>query len=139
MALQTNKIGIHQFISLTGLIVPPATVKLVDDRPGVDGSEFVVTGHKGRPFSLISQVDEETYETAHNLLRVYQTAIDEDAVEIIQGGVSMDGLGFRVNVISVELAEPIRTIRGATGYRYYTTPLAFLICRWDLVSVPFED
>lgn len=138
MALTTNKIGIHQFICLQGQQQPPAQVKVIDERQGVNGSEFVLTGKKGRPFSLISMVDCDSYEDALNTHIVYQRLIEEDAQEIVQADVSGDSLGYRVVVLNVELLEA-RRIAGAAGNLFSDQAGGFLVCRWDLCAVPLES
>src|SRR5262245_11578976 len=101
MALTENKIGIHQFIALRGEPIPPRQAAVIDDRPGVDGSEKILVGTKGEPFSMISQVDAETYLAGKLAFEEYKLLIDGDAVALVQGGVISDGLGYRVLVLNV--------------------------------------
>ncbi len=134
MSLTTNKIDVHQFISLTGQIIAPQQGKVIDDRAGVDGSEFMLIGKKGRPFQLISQVDCDDYANAHDTLNAYRQLITTGAVQIVQGGVSGDDYGYRVNVLDV-VGTPQR-IAGAVGYYLSSGRGGFLIAQWTLVGVP---
>lgn len=136
MSLLDNKIGIHQFISLSGQIIAPAQQKTIDDRYGVDGSEFQLQGKKGRPFTLVSQVDCESYSDAHATLNAYRQLIEDDAVELVQGGVSSSEYGYKVNVLNVE-GQP-QPLSGAVGRSFSSAKQGFLTARWDLVAVPIE-
>lgn len=138
MSLTTNKIGDFEFVSLRGEVIPPMATKVIDDRPGVDGSEFVLTGTKGRPFSVVSQVDEASYQAAKTLLGLYRALIDSEPVEIVQGGVSSESHGYRVAVLNV---EPLRImpIRNAVGNKLNPPSQGWIECRWDLVAVPLEE
>ena len=130
-----NKIGIHQFISLDGEIVAPAQVKVVDDRYGVDGSEFILTGKKGQPFTLVSSVDCEDYADAVATLNAYKQLIEEGAVEVVQGGVSSDDFGYAVNVLNVN-GRPQVLAGIAVGNSFSSGKQGFLTAQWTLVAVP---
>ena len=135
MSYLENKIGIHQFISLAGEIVTPAQVKVVDDRYGVDGSEFILTGKKGQPFTLVSQVDCESYSDAVSTLNAYKQLIEEGAVEVIQGGVTSNDYGYAVNVLNV-VGQPQAMTGVAVGNAFSSAKQGFLIAQWTLVAVP---
>ncbi len=107
---------------------------MVDDRYGVDGSEFQLTGKKGQPFTLVSQVDCEDYSDAHATLNAYRQLIEEGSQEVIQGGVSTDDYGYQVNVLHVE-GTPQR-IANAVGNYLSVGRQGFLIAQWTLIAVP---
>lgn len=133
MALPTNKIGDFYFLALNGVIVPPAEVLSLDERPGVDGTEFTKEGVKGRPFQLLSYVDADDYAAARALAVNYLTMIQTDPVEIVQGGVStLDG-AYRVKVLNVQ-AEA-RAIGGGVG-SVNPNARGLVQALWDLISVP---
>lgn len=135
MPLQTNSIGGFSFIALKGQVVVPSYQVLVEDRTGVDGTEFIVAGNKGRPFSLLSQVDCADYTEALSIYESYQAMKVAAPVVLVQGGVPFAGMLFKV--LSVELASEPRTIRGAVGNKLGASPnQGFLECRWDLQAVP---
>jgi hypothetical protein len=138
MALTTNTIGPFVFIALRGEALPPQQRILADDRPGIDGTEFVQIGKKGEPFVLISQVDAQSYAAAKVFLRTYQEATTWDAQQLVQGGVSSVDLGYKVKVLAV---RPLRmmTIRGATGLRHHPPSQGWIECQWDLVAVPLPE
>lgn len=138
MALQNNSIGAFDFITLLGQVVPPSYQVLTEDRPGVDGTEFILAGNKGRPFSLVSQVDCASYTAALLTFDFYLGLKVVAPVPLIQAGVLSFSRGFLVKVINVELmpGSP-KTIRGAVGNKLGPSPnQGFLECRWDLVAVP---
>src|SRR5687768_8011579 len=136
MALSDNKIGDHRFVSLDGEPIPPMQIAVLDDRNGVDGSEKILVGTKGTPFSLVSQVDAEDYATGKGYIDQYKALIDGDAVTLVQGGVDHDGRGFRVLVLRVEPLD-VRPIKGASGNKINPPSEGWVITRWDLVAVPF--
>jgi hypothetical protein len=138
MALTENKIGEHAFIALRGEPIPPMQTTMIDDRPGVDGSETLLTGFKGRPFSMVSQADAESYAEAKQLVSDYALLIEGDAVTLVHGGVTSDSLGYRVLILNVEPIS-VRTIRGGVGNLISQAAEAFVECRWDLLAVPFEE
>ncbi len=107
---------------------------MVDDRYGVDGSEFILTGKKGQPFTLISQVDCESYSDAVSTLNAYKQLIEEGAVELIQGDVSSDDYGYQVNVLSV-MGQP-QALAGSVGSRFSSAGQGFLTAQWTLIAVP---
>jgi hypothetical protein len=110
---------------------------MVLDRQGVESVEIKKVGRKGRPFTLESLVDCEDYADGHYWLTVYQQLIDDDAVEIVQGGVSGDDNGYRVNVLDVT-GKVIR-LAGSVGYGFSTAGEALLIAQWTLIAVPLES
>lgn len=138
MALTDNSIGQFTFIALLGNPLPPSQVVVPDDRPGVNGTEFVLLGLKGEPFSLISHRDAADYEQAKAIFAEYQTLQQEDAVELAQGGVSSLDAAYRVKVLRVVQID-CRSIRGGSGYRFASNGTGYLVCRWDLVAVPVEE
>lgn len=140
MALTENKIGDHQFTVLNGKLVRPVQAKMVDDRPGVDSSEFILVGKKGKPFTLISQVDVASYDDCQSKLAEYQELIEGDAVSVVKGGVDTESQGYRCVVLDVQ-EEDCRTIRGAVGLKFdpQNQSQGFLIARWELVGVPIPE
>ena len=135
MALSENKIGTIPFIALRGATKPPGPKAVVDDRPGVDGSEKVLVGTKGEPFALVSEVDAESYAAAKAAIKDYQQLIDGDALTLVQGGVSSEGLGYRVLVIDVQEIDCM-TIRTPVGNKLNQPSLGFVRAQWTLVGVP---
>jgi hypothetical protein len=135
MALTENKIGTIPFIALRGVTKPPGPKAVVDDRPGVDGSEKILIGTKGEPFVLLSEVDAESYADAKAAIKDYQQLIDGDALTLVQGGVSSDGLGYRVLVIDVQEVACF-AIRSPVGNKLNSPSLGFVRAQWTLVGVP---
>jgi hypothetical protein len=137
MSLLENKIGIHTFISLKGYWNPPAQIKQIDDRPGVNGSELILVGKKGEPFTMISQTDAESYEGALSYILDYLALIDGDAVEVVKGGVSCETFGFRCSVLRVREIDCF-AIRGAAGNYLSPPSQGFVIAEWTLIAIPLE-
>lgn len=137
MALTTNKIGDHEFIALRGEPIPPAQMTVVSDRPGVAGSETITQGIKGKPFSMISEVDAESYAAAKTLHDQYKLLIGGNAVNLVQGGAESDSQGYRVLVLGVEpVPGGVVPIRGASGRKFSSAAQGFARYRWDLIAVP---
>jgi hypothetical protein len=139
VALLDNSIGSFAFVSLTGYRLPPRTRVREEDRDGVTGTEFTLAGRKGPPFTLVSQVDTETYEAACELYLQYLSAIDDDPLELIQAGVSsITEDNYLVKVIDV-MPRRIIPIRGAVGYKLANSPNeGFCECDWILRAVPLS-
>jgi len=114
---------------------PPGPKAVVDDRPGVDGSEKILIGAKGQPSTILSEVDAESYAAAKAAIKDYQQLIDGDALTFIQGGVSSEGLGYRVLVIDVQEIDCM-TIRTPVGNKLNQPSLGFVRAQWTLVGVP---
>jgi hypothetical protein len=136
MALGTNSIGAFAFITLKGEVVPPSTLVLTEDRPGVDGTEFILAGYKGEPFTLVSQVDTATYAAAKELFNAYLAMQGAEPLNVIQGGYAHLTDGWRAKVVKVRKIH-CYGIRGAVGNKLGSSPnQGFLEARWDLVAVP---
>ena len=99
---------------------------MIDDRPGVDGSEKLLAGTKGRPFQLISQVDSESYDAGVQAISDYKLLIAGDAVTLVHGGVSSDGKGYRVLVNSFNTHRRISYTLGVP----HEAPLAEMQEAW---------
>jgi hypothetical protein len=114
MALLDNKIGTEEFVSIIGTWIPPAEQVEVDQRPGVDGTQVTKVGKKGRPFTVLTRVDTNDYPAAHDALQRYQGLIDGEPITMIQGGVSSDTLGFKVQILDVQ-PRRIQAIKNPSG------------------------
>jgi len=132
------EIGTFEFVALKGNWIPPAEQIQVDERPGVDGTEAVKRGRKGRPFPIVSQVDAANINAAYSLFQQYQGLIDGDAVEMTLNSVDSGTLDFKVLVLDVQPLQ-IRAMRGAVGYVKNPPSLAWLECAWTLLAVPVEE
>lgn len=137
MALKDNSIGTFQFIALIGEPIAPTQRVMLDDRPGVTGTEVTLLARKGRPFQLISQVDAVDYDDANDLYLSYRETIEQDALELTKGGIStLASDNYNVKVIDV---VPLRIlpIRGAVGNKIASTGnQGFCECQWTLIAVP---
>jgi hypothetical protein len=135
MSLLVNSIGSNTFIALTGEVLPPQQTVLIDDRQGLDGSEKILVGKKGQPFSLVSHVDTADYASAWALLSTYQALTAADVQQLIQGGFNYDNYtpAFRVQVLRV---SPLKVLKLAAAIGGLNAGLGFLIARWDLQAVP---
>jgi len=136
--LLTNSIGQFFFIALAGTPVPPRETVQEEDRPGIVGTEFILTGKKGDRFSLQSLVDCNDQTAARAVLAQYQNLTGQAAVEMVQAGVSATDLGFKVKVLDVQAVD-IPPLAGASGLRFSPYSTALLVARWTLNSVPVEE
>lgn len=137
MALSTNSISGFPFIALEGEVVPPSYQVVANDRPGVDGTEFILVGNKGRPFSLVSKVDCASYVEGRSVIfPAYLATKVLQPVPLTQGGIVSTSDGWLVKVLDVIMLR-CATIRGAVGNKQGNSPnQGYLECRWDLVAVP---
>jgi hypothetical protein len=137
VAVLDNSIGPFSFITLQGQRIPPMVKVAIDDRPGVTGSEFTLLAYKGTPFTLVSQVDTDTYDDAWPTFLHYLDATAMDPLELVQEGNSSIVEGnYRVKVLTV-LPLRIVKIRGAVGRKLAASPNeGFVEARWDLMAVP---
>lgn len=138
MSLATNQIGSFFFTALLGHPVPPRELVAENDRPGTTGTEFILVGMKGERFSLISHADCDSFDAAKSKLQQYQALTGQGAQELVQGGVSSTNKKYKVKVLDV-IELDCRAIRGAVGNRMSNFSLAYLVCRWDLKSIPLEE
>lgn len=137
MAYLTNKIGVHNFVALLGNPILPQERVMLADRAGVDGTEVMLQGLKGEPFTLASQADCSSYANAWAVLKQYGALTAGDAVELVIGGVSSHSHGYAVKVLRVE-AIRIAKISGAVGNLQGSNPTGWLEARWDLIAIPLS-
>lgn len=135
MALLTNSIGIYQFLGMQGNPIPPASVVSIDERPGVEGSEITDEGKKGRPFTLVTWVDQPNYSAAWLEFRAYQALIAGVPQELVHAGInSLADEGYLVAVLDVRPLQ-ISTIRpGAGGLN--PPSQGFVMVEWTLLGIP---
>lgn len=138
MAIATNRIGTFGFSALLGNPIVPRMLVAENDRPGSAGTEFMLVGKKGDRFVLISHVDTDTYEDARDLYPKYLALTASGALELVQGGVSSTDQNYKVKVVDV-IQLDAKQLRGACGNRQSNQSLGFLVCRWELKSVPVEE
>ncbi|MGE0605556.1 MAG: hypothetical protein AB7O62_00415 [Pirellulales bacterium] len=132
-----NKIDTYEFLSLGG---PPDLVKqmiLPIDRPGVDGTEFWLTGSRSRPSPWISQVDCNDLEHAWDQVKLYTAMIDGTPRNVTLCDVDLAAkLGLQFMVLDVQPIPPTpHRLLSCTG-GLSTQKGAFLVCQWILQAIP---
>lgn len=129
-----NSIGDWLFVAMQGEVVPPREMLEMDQRNGVDGTEFTLIGKKGEPFQLFTQVDAENYDAAvTNFQFGYLPLIEAEPQTLIHNGVNHDGNGFKVKVLGVTCVK-MKAITSAVG-GLYPPSNAWLEAVWDLIAV----
>lgn len=130
-------IGDFEFVAIDGYWSPTAEVVSIDQRGGVDGTEVTAHGSKGRPFQLLTKVDQPTYAVALGTIDNYQALIYTDPVALVLNGRSSESIGdngFKVAVLDVSVQACFALAPGAMG-GLYPPSLAWLECRWQLVAI----
>lgn len=107
---------------------------MLDERPGVIGTEITREGKKGRPFRVQSWVDAVDYDTARLMYDFYRDLITDDPQELVQGGISSVQENFLVQVLDVSVAYAGTIVPGTTGLN--PPSLGYLVCDWDLIGIP---
>jgi len=137
MAFTKHNIGDFDFITLRGIWSPPAMVKVVDQRAGVDGTEVTKTGTRGRQFRLTSIRDADNYAAALELYGDYMESIDGDPVNLIMSDAESESakpVAFKVDVLNVNAVE-LRTVGQVAGNSLSDEGGAILVCVWELVAI----
>ncbi len=137
MSLLTNSIGANEFLALQGEVIPPQPNIILDDRQGADGTEKVLVGLKGHPFSLVSHADAVDYADAVQLLGQYKGLIELDIQQLIKGGFDYDDFdpAFRIQVLRVTALRILATTGCVGGLRPPSG--GYISARWDLIAVPY--
>ena len=134
MALLSNSIGQFDFIWLTGNgPEPPKMILSLDERPGVNGTEILREGTKGRPFTLRSGTDCSDFTSAILQHLDYTSLCGSNPVDLVQGGISHSALGYRVQVLDVRKIYA-GTMRACVG-GLLTNAQGYLECEWDLLAI----
>jgi hypothetical protein len=87
--MATYSLGSFTFINLEGIDTPrgaPETVRqasAIIQRPGVNGTGFITTGKKGRPFRMRSLVDVTSVANAQTLIVSYEAAVNAASLVLI--------------------------------------------------------
>lgn len=139
MALPENSIGPYNFVTLLGQVLPLRETLEMDQRGGVDGTEFTKLGEKGQPFQIVSQVDSESYDNAWQTLHGYRSLISDPPKELVVHNTPFSTFGYNVKVLAVNpLPNSPRAIRSVTG-GLFPPSRAWLECVWDLIAVKNEE
>ncbi len=130
-----NSIGGHEFLAILGNIVPTRERLLPPvQRPGVDGTGIRKAGNKGSLFTLISQVDSATIDSARAKAELYLEQIDADPVVLIISDYNFSTQdNWKVKVYDVRVRR-IHGIVQATG-GINDPSGAFLECEWNLMAI----
>ena len=132
MAL-VNSIGDFQFLTMRGEVFAPRQMLEMDQRAGVEGTEFTLLAAKGTPFQVFTQVDAPSFAHAQDESVAYLEAIEDGTLSLTKDGVDFSGYGFEVKVLNVTPVN-IRAIRSAVG-GINPPSLAWLEAVWDLIAV----
>ncbi len=105
----------------------------IDQRGGVDGTQFTLLGKKGEPFQLLSQVDLVSYPAAISEAQQYLDTIAGDTVPMVKDGIDYDALGMQFKVLNVTIVK-IKAIVTCVG-GINPPSRAWLECVWELMAV----
>lgn len=133
--MANDSIGPYAFLGLYGAPVWPLEQTAVIQRVGVDGSAFLYTGRRSRPFQLESIVDAANMEQAAAGILAYQTLPGSGPVALVQGGVAWSEADLWVVVLDVQA----RAIKAALVDGGINPPsLAILEATWTLLGIEYE-
>lgn len=133
MVVLLDRIADFPFLSLQGAPIWPVEQLKIIQRVGVDGTAFLRTGKRGRPFSVTSQVDCFDAEHGLVLLRQYQALIGASPVLYMQGGVVYADYNLWVEVLDVQQQALVALANSSGGW--YPPSRAMLTARWDLIGL----
>lgn len=131
MALPEQSIGAQKFIVLQGNPVRPSQKLTLDEWLGTDGTEVTRTGVRGVPFTMISQVDTTTLQTADDKYQDYIDLIEANPQTLTQDGIAQNG--YKVQVLDVERVRRAALTQSVGGLN--DNPQALLICAWTLIAI----
>lgn len=136
MSRREYKIGNYDFLTIEGTPIPPRPMVIMDQRHGVDGTEFTRVGKKGEPFQLVTSRDYGSYSLCFTYLNDYEALIGGDPVELLIADENMQWSGFKVNVLAV---RPVRIMRidtavGALSNEVNGVKRGFMSCVWELIA-----
>lgn len=132
----TNKIGDLEFLSLAGPVELEKQVILPIDRPGVDGTEFWLTGTRSRPSPWLSQVDCNDLDDAWAKLESYAALIDGEPKKVTLCDVDLETrLHLKFMVLDVQALPPTPHKIASCSGGLSSQGGAFLVCQWILQAV----
>lgn len=107
-------------------------------RPGVDGTAFVFTGKKARPFQMRSGVDVLNAKDVRKLLRGYYLLKGDGAQSIVWNDLDFASeYDVRYVVLDVQILS-VRRISAAAG-GLNSDPQFWVEALWTLNPVPLSD
>lgn len=126
------RIGTHYFLSLNG--PPPVRQQegQIIVRPGVPGLAFWLTGERGQPFTLVSQVDCASKAAALAKRYEYRELVLAGKQDLVWGDhyfTTEDGA--KVMVLAVRTLRVGELLTSSGGLN--APSLGYLDCEWDLV------
>lgn len=137
--MSENSLGSFTFITADingyGGVPPVQQTQLQPiQRPGQDGTAFILTGAKGQPFQMRTFVDVNTYANAHELSVSYQTAARGSAYTLIHGGINYETAHATKYVILAVNQVNVRAVSAAKG-GLVGSPGATVEAVWTLIPV----
>jgi len=138
----SNSLGSFEFITLTSSAPDGAPLVMQNEispvqRPGVDGTAFIKTGLKGKPFQMRSFVDVDTFANAVALGVSYQTLARNEAYELVWCDVNYStACSTRYFVLDVSPPK-VRRCNSAVG-GLVSNPAAVVEAIWTLIPVHYE-
>jgi hypothetical protein len=119
--MSTHSLGAFTFFNLENTAVrggAPETVRRTAtpiQRPGTNGTGFVTTGIKGRPFQMRSVVDVTTQAGAVVLIKNYELAVNKELVVMIHAGADYSATPVFCQYWIMEVTAGWRRVSCATG------------------------
>lgn len=124
-----NSIGNFVFLKLEGNPVGATENVSVQIRPGLDGFELWKEGNRGRPFPLLSIVDQVGMSIAQTTMASYRTLVGGNAVPLYWA----DEFFGNVNVLDVQQFDLFKVAAASGGFAIPSG--AVLVAQWTLLVV----
>lgn len=135
MALPRNEIGPHRFFHMTGHArVIGDDVELIT-RPGIDGVQAILTGQRGKPFTLTTYTDAADVAAAHELFLDYSGQRGLTLLPLVIRDIDHSAApeSTRVLVLDVRKVQCRRVPAIVGGLN--PDSQALLICEWQLILI----
>lgn len=119
--MSTHSLGAFTFFNFENTALRRGAPEIVRrtavpiQRPGTDGTGFVTTGIKGRPFQMRSIVDVATKAAAINLIKEYENAVNKELVIAIHSGADYSATPVFCQYWILDVAAGWRRVSCATG------------------------
>lgn len=136
-----NSLGSFDFITLTSSAPDGAPLVMQNEiatvqRPGVDGTAFIKTGLKGKPFQMRSFVDVDTFANAVTGANLYQSVARDEAYVLVWCGINYSTT-FNTRYFVIDVSPPkVRRCNSAVG-GLVSNPQAVIEAIWTLVPVHY--
>ncbi len=127
-------IGQFAFLDLMGNPEPVKRQIGALARAGVNGHTIIDDGERGRPFQLVSRVDQADLAQGRATFRQYCTLLGADPVDLVWQDLDLVTESYQVLVLDVAQRALHALAWGSVG-GLHPPSLAWLECEWTLLAI----